>query len=126
MEAQKETIVDCSEKETSPLLKVNFGIAKPSGQLRYAPTAFLREFDVGQGRAFPKAEWQVWANQSLCLPNPHVTNHVKIGIKNCKCGRDWLGVATGLRERQPHLERSGSHGKALCRHQPCRPPPTYH
>eukprot|EP00961_Rhodomonas_salina_P031708 427448-Rhodomonas_salina.1 len=38
MEAQKETIADCSEKETLLLLKVNFDIAKPSGKLRYAPT----------------------------------------------------------------------------------------
>eukprot|EP00961_Rhodomonas_salina_P161335 2171883-Rhodomonas_salina.1 len=89
MDAQKKTVVDCGEKETSPLLKVNFDIAKQSGQLRYAPTVFLQEFDVSPGRAFPKAEWQVWVNQSslLGLPNPHVTNHVKIGIKNCKCGR---------------------------------------
>eukprot|EP00961_Rhodomonas_salina_P178395 2406345-Rhodomonas_salina.1 len=60
MEVQKETIADCSDKETLQLLKVNFDIAKPSesGKLRYAPTVFLREFDVGPGRAFPKAEWQ--------------------------------------------------------------------
>eukprot|EP00961_Rhodomonas_salina_P163280 2199236-Rhodomonas_salina.1 len=37
MEAQKETIADCSEKETSQLLKVNFDIAKPSGKLCYTP-----------------------------------------------------------------------------------------
>eukprot|EP00961_Rhodomonas_salina_P176992 2386459-Rhodomonas_salina.1 len=54
MEAQKETVVDCGEKETSPLQKVNFDIAKQSGQLRYAPTAFLREFDVGPGSSFPE------------------------------------------------------------------------
>eukprot|EP00961_Rhodomonas_salina_P212108 2864045-Rhodomonas_salina.1 len=59
MEEQKETIADCSEKETLQLLKVSFDIAKPLGKLRYAQTAFLREFNVSPGLAFPKAEWGV-------------------------------------------------------------------
>eukprot|EP00961_Rhodomonas_salina_P296152 3936099-Rhodomonas_salina.1 len=80
MDAQKESIIDCNDKE------VKFDVAQPSGQLRYAPTAFLREFDVGEGRSFPKPEWQVWANQSLGLPNPHVIcNHANLNIKFCKC-----------------------------------------
>eukprot|EP00961_Rhodomonas_salina_P153934 2073572-Rhodomonas_salina.1 len=59
MEEQKETIADCSKKETLQLLKVNFDIAKPLVKLRYEPTVFLREFNICPGLAFPKAEWQV-------------------------------------------------------------------
>ena len=62
VDVQREVFVNCNDNTTSPLLQLpNLGSAKPRGELRYAPTGFLREFDVGVAREFPHNEFVPWA-----------------------------------------------------------------